>query len=476
MAKKEFDVIVIGGGPAGYVNAIRAAQLGLKTACVEKWIGKTGKPALGGTCLNVGCIPSKALLESSGLYVAAKDSSVDHGITVGEISIDPKAMIERKDKIVTELTSGIAMLFQANKVEWLQGTGKLLANNEVSVTDHDGNVETYKAKDVVLATGSVPMDIPSAVVDNKRIIDSEGALNLTEVPKRLGVIGAGVIGLEMASVWSRLGAEVVIFEAMDNFLSAADQQIAKDAAKHFKKQGLDIRLGARVNESIATDKDVVVKYSDKKGEHEETFDYLLVAVGRKAFTDGIVDEAVGLEMDGRLVKADDNCKTNIANVWAIGDLVRGPMLAHKGSAEGIAVAQRIAGQYGRVNYDAVPWVIYTTPEIAWAGKTEEQCKAEGIEVITSSFPFAASGRAKAMGTTEGLVKVIANAKTDKLLGVHIVGPNASELIHEAVIVLEFGGTSEDLASTMHAHPTLAESVMEAAHGIHKSAIHMMNRK
>jgi len=476
MAKKEFDVIVIGGGPAGYVNAIRAAQLGLKTACVEKWIGKSGKPALGGTCLNVGCIPSKALLESSGLYVAAKDASAEHGITVGDIKMDPKGMIERKDKIVTELTSGIAMLFQANKVEWLQGAGKLLKNNEVEVTGHDGKTEVYKAKDVVLATGSVPMDIPSAVVDNKRIIDSEGALNLTEVPKRLGVIGAGVIGLEMASVWSRLGSEVVIFEAMDNFLSAADQQIAKDAAKHFKKQGLDIRLGAKVMESKAGAKDVVVKYTDKTGDHEETFDYLLVAVGRKAFTDGIVDEAVGLEMDGRLVKADDHCKTNIANVWAIGDLVRGPMLAHKGSAEGIAVAQRIAGQYGRVNYDAVPWVIYTHPEIAWAGKTQEQCKAEGIDVITSSFPFAASGRAKAMASTEGLVKVIADAKTDKLLGVHIVGPNASELIHEAVIVLEFGGTSEDLASTMHAHPTLAESVMEAAHGIHKSAIHMMNRK
>lgn len=476
MAQKEFDVIVIGGGPAGYVTAIRAAQLGLKTACVEKWIGKSGKPALGGTCLNVGCIPSKALLESSALYETAKEGSAAHGITVGDIKIDPKAMIERKDKIVTELTAGIAMLFQANKVEWLQGSGKLLKDNVVEVTDHEGKAAIYKAKDVVLATGSVPMDIPSAVVDNKRIIDSTGALDLTEVPKRLGVIGAGVIGLEMASVWARLGSEVVIFEAMDNFLAAADQQIAKDAAKHFKKQGLDIRLGARVNESKDTGKDVVVKYSDKKGDHEETFDYLLVAVGRKAFTEGIVDESVGLEMDGRLVKADDDCKTNIPHVWAIGDLVRGPMLAHKGSAEGIAVAQRIAGQYGRVNYDAVPWVIYTHPEIAWAGKTEEECKAEGIEVITSSFPFAASGRAKAMGTTEGLVKMIANAKTDKLLGVHIVGPNASELIHEAVIVLEFGGTSEDIASTMHAHPTLAESVMEAAHGIHKSAIHMMNRK
>lgn len=476
MAQKEFDVIVIGGGPAGYVTAIRAAQLGLKTACVEKWIGKTGKPALGGTCLNVGCIPSKALLESSALYETAKEGSAAHGITVGDIKMDPKAMIERKDKIVTELTSGIAMLFQANKVEWLQGAGKLLKDNVVEVTGHDGKAETYKAKDVVLATGSVPMDIPSAVVDNKRIIDSTGALDLTEVPKRLGVIGAGVIGLEMASVWSRLGSEVAIFEAMDNFLAAADQQIAKDAAKHFKKQGLDIRLGARVNESQDTGKEVVVKYSDKAGDHEEKFDYLLVAVGRKAFTEGIVDESVGLEMDGRLVKADDDCKTNIPNVWAIGDLVRGPMLAHKGSAEGIAVAQRIAGQYGRVNYDAVPWVIYTHPEIAWAGKTEEECKAEGIEIVTSSFPFAASGRAKAMGATEGLVKMIANAKTDKLLGVHIVGANASELIHEAVIVLEFGGTSEDIASTMHAHPTLAESVMEAAHGIHKSAIHMMNRK
>ncbi len=476
MSKKEFDVIVIGGGPAGYVSAIRAAQLGLKTACVEKWIGKEGKPTLGGTCLNVGCIPSKALLESSALYEEAKDHAADHGITVKGVTMDPKAMIARKDKIVTELTSGIAMLFQANKVEWLQGTGKLLKDNVVEVTGHDGKAETYKAKDVVLATGSVPVDIPPAKVDNKRIIDSTGALDLTEVPKRLGVIGAGVIGLEMASVWARLGAEVVIFEAMDKFLSAADQQIAKDAAKHFKKQGLDIRLGAKVTESKASAKDVTVKYSDKDGEHEEKFDYLLVAVGRRAYSEGIVDESLGLEMDGRLVKVDDHCKTNLPHVWAIGDLVRGPMLAHKGSAEGVAVAQWIAGQYARVNYDAVPWVIYTHPEIAWAGKTEEQCKAEGIEVITSSFPFAASGRAKAMGATEGLIKMIADAKTDKLLGVHIVGANASELIHEAVIVLEFGGTSEDIASTMHAHPTLAEGVMEAAHGIHKSAIHMMNRK
>ncbi len=476
MAQKEFDVIVIGGGPAGYVAAIRAAQLGLKTACVEKWIGKSGKPALGGTCLNVGCIPSKALLESSALFEEAKDHSAVHGITIGDIKMDPKAMIERKDKIVAELTGGIAMLFQANKVEWLQGTGKLLKDNVVEVTSHEGKTETYKAKDVILATGSVPMDIPPAKVDNKRIIDSTGALDLTEVPKRLGVIGAGVIGLEMASVWSRLGAEVIIFEAMDQFLSAADQAIAKDAAKHFKKQGLDIRLGAKVTGSKATDKDVTVQYSDKSGDHEETFDYLLVAVGRRAFTENIVDPAVGLEMDGRMVKVDDQCKTNLPHVWAIGDLVRGPMLAHKGSAEGIAVAQWIAGQYGRVNYDVIPWVIYTHPEIAWAGKTEEQCKAEGIAVVTSSFPFAASGRAKAMGATEGMIKMIADAKTDKLLGVHIVGANASELIHEAVIVLEFGGTSEDIASTIHAHPTLAEGVMEAAHGIHKSAIHMMNRK
>ncbi len=475
MAKKEFDVIVIGGGPAGYVTAIRAAQLGLKTACVEKWIGKNGKPALGGTCLNVGCIPSKALLESSGLYAAAK-SAADHGITVGDISMDVEAMIAKKDKTVTELTGGIAMLFQANKVEWLQGQGKLMADNVVEVKGHDGKTESYKAKDVVLATGSVPMDIPSAVVDNQRIIDSTGALDLTEVPKRLGVIGAGVIGLEMASVWSRLGSEVVIFEAMDKFLAAADGAISKAAEREFKKQGLDIRLGARVNESVATDSGVTVKYEDKSGEHEETFDYLLVAVGRKAYTEAIADESLGLEMDGRLVKADDNCATNLPNVWAIGDLVRGPMLAHKGSAEGIAVAQRIAGQYARVNYDAVPWVIYTDPEIAWVGKTEEECKAEGLEIVTSSFPFAASGRAKAMGKEAGLVKVIADVKSDRLLGVHIVGANASELIHEAAIVIEFGGTAEDIASTMHAHPTLAEAVMEAAMGIDKRAIHMMNRK
>lgn len=475
MAKKEYDVIVIGGGPAGYVTAIRAAQLGLKTACVEKWIGKDGKPALGGTCLNVGCIPSKALLESSHHFSTAKEEFATHGVKVGGVGIDVEQMIGNKDGIVSQLTGGIAMLFKANKVDWLQGTGKLLVEKQVEVTDHEGKVETYSAKDVVLATGSVPVDIAAAPVDNARIIDSTGALNLTEVPKRLGVIGAGVIGLEMASVWGRLGAEVVIFEAMDEFLAAVDMHASKEAARHFKKQGLDIRLGARVKSTSSTKKTVTVIYEDAKGEHEEKFDYLLVAVGRKPYTDNIVDPAVDLLMDGNFVHANDDCSTNIPGIWAIGDLVRGPMLAHKGSAEGIAVAQRIAGQYARVNYNAIPWVIYTDPEIAWVGKTEQACKQEGIEIKTSTFPFAASGRAKAMGRDGGLVKLIADAKTDRLLGAHIVGPNASELIHEAVIVIEFGGTAEDIASTIHAHPTLAEGLMEAAMGIDKRAIHMMNR-
>lgn len=475
MANKEYDVIVVGGGPAGYVAAIHAAQLGLKTACVEKWLNKEGKPALGGTCLNVGCIPSKALLESSHHFITAKEEFQTHGVKVGGVGIDVPQMIGRKDGIVSQLTSGIAMLFQANKVEWLQGTGKLLPNKTVEVTDHEGKTTGYSGKNIVLATGSVPIDIGAAPVDNERIIDSTGALDLEEVPKRLGVIGAGVIGLEMASVWGRLGAEVVVFEALDEFLPAVDSQVGREAAKQFKKQGLDIRLGARVKSTSTTKKSVTVTFEDKNGEQEEKFDYLLVAVGRKPYTENIVDPAVELVMDGPFVHVEGDCSTNIPGVWAIGDLVRGPMLAHKGSAEGIAVAKRIADQYGFVNYDAIPWVIYTNPEIAWVGKTEQMCKQEGLDIATSSFPFAASGRAKAIGQETGFVKIIADKKTDRLLGMHIIGPNASELIHEGALVMSYQGTTEDLASTIHAHPTLAEAVMEAALGIHKQAIHMMNR-
>ncbi len=472
---KHFDVIVIGGGPAGYVAAIRAAQLGLKTACVEKWINPEGNPALGGTCLNVGCIPSKALLESSEHYAHAKDGLAKHGVKVGGVGIDVAQMIARKDEIVSQLTSGIAQLFKANKIDWLQGAGKLLADKKVEITAQDGSTKITTADHIILATGSIPVDIPAAPVDHDRIIDSSDALSLTEIPKRLGVIGAGVIGLEMASVWSRLGSEVVLFEAMSEFLAVADTAISRDAARHFKKQGLDIRLGARVTATSVAKKDVTVTFQDSNGEQELKFDRLLVAVGRRPHADNIADASADLLMDGNRVHVNSECATNIPGVWAIGDLVRGPMLAHKGSEEGVAVAERIAGHYSHVNYDTIPWVIYTHPEIAWVGKTEQTCKQEGIAVKTGSFPFAASGRAKAMDETEGLVKIIADARTDKLLGVHIIGSKASELIHEAVVAMEFDASAEDLARIMHAHPTLAEAVHEAALAVDKRAIHIVNK-
>ncbi len=475
MAKK-YDVIVIGGGPAGYVAAIRAAQLGFKVACVEKWITPEGTPALGGTCLNVGCIPSKALLESSHHYSYAKESFSQHGIKVGGVGIDVAQMINRKDEIVKQLTGGIAQLFKANKIDWLQGEGTLFPERLVKVKDHEGNVAEYQADNVILASGSTPIDIPAAPLDGKRVIDSAGALALTEVPKRLGVIGGGVIGLEMASVWARLGAEVVIFEAMDSFLASADTAIARDALRIFTKQGLDVRLGARVVSTVTSKRDVKVSYTDKDGEHSESFDYLLVAVGRAPYTANLVDPSVDIVMDGSRIHVDGNCATNIPGVWAIGDLVRGPMLAHKGSEEGVAVAERIAGKYAFVDYDLVPSVIYTNPEIAWVGKTEQACKQEGLDVKVGTFPFAASGRARAMDATDGVVKIIADAKYDRVLGVHILGANASELIHEAVVAMSFGSSSEDIARIMHAHPTLAESVKEAALAVHKQAIHTVNKK
>lgn len=475
MAKK-YDVIVIGGGPAGYVAAIRAAQLGLKTACVEKWLSPEGDPVLGGTCLNVGCIPSKALLESSHHFAYAKDGFSAHGIKMGGVGIDVEQMIARKDGIVKQLTGGIAQLFKANKIDWLQGEGTLFPERTVKVKDHMGEVSEYQADNIILAAGSTPIDIGAAPIDGKRVIDSVGALALTEVPKRLGVIGGGVIGLEMASVWSRLGSEVVIFEAMDSFLAGADAGIARDALRSFTKQGLDVRLGARVLSTVTSKKDVKVTYSNTEGEHAETFDYLLVAVGRTPYTTNLVDPSVDLVMDGPRVHVDGNCATNIPGVWAIGDLVRGPMLAHKGSEEGVAVAERIAGKYSFVDYDLVPFVIYTAPEIAWVGKTEQACKQEGLDIKVGSFPFAASGRARAMDAAEGQVKIIADAKSDKILGVHIFGPNASELIHEAVVGMSFDASAEDIARIMHAHPTLAESVKEAALAVHKEAIHAVNKK
>lgn len=476
MAKKEFDVIVIGGGPAGYVSAIRAAQLGLEVACVEMWLTDDQKPKLGGTCLNVGCIPSKALLESSEYYFNAKRNFENHGITTGDLSIDIAKMVSNKDKTVDELTSGIAQLFQANGITLISGKGKLFAQNRVEVTDHEGNVTEYYGHDVVLATGSTPINLPMAAIDGERIIDSEGALSLTEVPKRLGVIGGGVIGLEMGTVWSRLGSEVVIFEALDKFLPAADDAISREAARQFRAQGLDIRTGAVVTATESDGKHVKLQYEDANGKYDETFDYLLVAVGRKPVTEDLADDSVDLLMDGDFVHVDEECKTNLPGVWAIGDIVRGPMLAHKGSEEGIAVAERIAGEYARVNYEAIPSVIYTDPEIAWIGKSEECCKQEGIEIKVGQFSFAASGRAKAMNRASGFVKIIAEAESDRLLGMHIIGPQASELIHEAALVLEYEGCAEDIARTMHAHPTLAEAVREAALAVDKRALHMVNRK
>ncbi|AZZ91358.1 MULTISPECIES: dihydrolipoyl dehydrogenase [unclassified Hahella] len=475
MADK-FDVIVIGAGPGGYVAAIRAAQLGLKTACVEKWSNEAGKPVFGGTCLNVGCIPSKALLESSHKFEEAKHDFETHGIMAQDVTVDVAKMQGRKNNIVKNLTQGIASLFKANGVTSIHGAGKLLANKQVEVTDNAGNVTVYDAENVIIATGSRPVEIPPTPL-NEHVVDSTGALEFSEVPKRLGVIGAGVIGLELGSVWARLGSEVVVLEAQDTFLGAVDQQLAKEALKQFTKQGLDIRLRARVTGSEVKRGVVKVSYSDTKGDHELKVDKLIVAVGRAPNTDNLLAADSGVNLDERgFIFVDDQCKTNMPGVWAIGDVVRGPMLAHKASEEGIVVAERIAGHKGHVNYDCIPWVIYTHPEIAWVGKTEEQLKAEGEEYKVGTFPFAASGRAMAANATMGMVKILAHKDTDRILGVHIVGPQASEMIAQGVIAMEFGSSSEDLAMTVFAHPTLSEAVHEAALAVEGKAIHIAQRK
>ncbi|HET7163387.1 MAG TPA: dihydrolipoyl dehydrogenase [Rhodanobacteraceae bacterium] len=475
MADNKFDVIVIGGGPAGYHAAIRAAQLGLKVACIDAYKGKDGKQALGGTCLNVGCIPSKALLDSSKQFWGLTHNLPTHGISVENAKVDMAAFIGRKDKIVKQFTGGVALLFKSNKVAPFFGTGKLLKGNQVEVTGFDGSKQTLQAANVIIATGSVPIELPFAKFDGKTIIDNAGALDLTEVPKRFGVIGAGVIGLELGSVWKRMGAEVTVLEALPDFLGAADQDISKAAAREFKKQGLDIRLGAKVSKADVKKNAVEVTYSDNDGEHKLTFDKLLVAVGRRAYTQGVLGDGTGVKADERgRIGVDEHCWTGVDGVWAIGDCVRGPMLAHKGFEEGSMVAELIAGRAGHVDYDVIPWVIYTEPEIAWAGKTEKQCKDEGIPYKTGSFPFAANGRAVAMNEPAGLVKVIAHAETDRILGVHMCGPVVSELIAEAVVAMEFKGSSEDLARIVHAHPTLSEVVHEAALSVDKRAIHKAN--
>jgi dihydrolipoamide dehydrogenase len=471
---KKYDVLVIGAGPAGYVAAIRCSQLGLSTACVDRWIGKDGKPALGGTCLNVGCIPSKALLESSEHFYHAKNKLAAHGVNVGTPTVDVPAMIARKDRLVQTLTGGVASLFKKNKVAWLKGHAKLLAQNLVEVQPTDGSTaDTVEAAHIIIATGSAPRDIPSMPVDGSQIVDSSGALEFTDVPQTLGVIGAGVIGLELGSVWRRLGSEVVLLEAMDAFLPMVDEEVSQVALKEFTHQGLDIRLGTRVLSAKPGKKSVTVSYQDKNGDQTLHCEKLIVSVGRKPMTDGLNTNEIGLLLDERgFIHVDDYCRTNLPNIYAIGDVVRGAMLAHKGSEEGVMVAERIAGEEARVNYETIPWVIYTQPEIAWVGKTEKQLRASAREYKTGAFPLSASGRAKAMEETAGLVKVIADAKTDRLLGVHMLAPNASEMIAEAVVAMEFAASTEDLQRIVHAHPSLSEAIHEAALAADHRALHI----
>ena len=470
-----YDVIVIGGGPAGYVAAIRCAQLGMKTACVEKWVNKQGKLALGGTCLNVGCIPSKALLESSEKYHDLLEHGELHGVVAKSVKADVPQMIKRKDDIVKQLTGGIQQLFKANGIDWLQGHGKLLPEKKVEVSGDDTQV--YSAENVIIATGSTPIEIPSAPLKDDIVVDSSGALDWESVPKKLGVIGAGVIGLELGSVWRRLGAEVVILEAQDTFLPMVDQMVAKDAARTFKKQGMDIRLGARLTATKASKKGVELEFQDKNGEQKMSVDRLIVAVGRRPVTDNLFAPETELLLDERgFVHVNGACETNVPGVYAIGDVVRGPMLAHKGSEEGVGVAERIAGHHSHLNYDAIPSVVYTHPEISWVGKSEEELKASGENYKAGVFPFAASGRAKAMEATSGMIKVLSDADTDRILGVHMVGAATSELIGQAVMAMEFEGTCEDLAHTIFAHPTLSEALHEAALSADGRAIHIANKK
>lgn len=474
---KNYDVVVIGAGPAGYVAAIRCAQLGLRTACVDNWINKDSKPALGGTCLNVGCIPSKDLLQSSEHYHRLVHQFEAYGIRVEKASIDVPTMIAHKDRVVKTLTDGIATLFRANKITWLQGHGRLLDGKRVEVIDLQAGdrKEIVEATYVILASGSEPAKMGEAPVDGDRIVDSSGALEFLEVPKRLGVIGAGIIGLEMGSVWRRLGAQVVVLEALDTFLPAVDQQIAKEALRQFTRQGLDIHLGARVVSTRKAQKQVIVRYQDQDREHELRVDRLIVAVGRRPNTDGLFSPESGLLLDeSGFVNVDEQCRTNLPDVYAIGDVVRGPMLAHKGSEEGIAVAELAAGGQSHVNYDTIPCVIYTVPEIAWVGQTEQVLKKAGEPYKVGVFPFAANGRARAMEEPLGMVKIIAHEETDRLLGVHIMGAMASELIAEAVLAMEYAASAEDLARTVHAHPTLSEAVHEAALAVDHRALHRAN--
>lgn len=472
----QFDVVVIGSGPAGYVCAIRCAQLGLKTAVIEQNVAESSQPLLGGTCLNVGCIPSKALLDSSHRYAEAAGHLADHGIGVGGITLDIAGMMARKEKIVAQLTGGVSGLLKANAVSVITGSATLNAGRNVEVTSPEGEVNTYTADHIVLAAGSEPAAIPPAPLDGDRIVDSTGALCFEEVPGRLGVIGAGVIGLELGSVWARLGSEVVMLEAMDQFLPNMDEQIAAESGKIFAKQGLDIRLGARVTDTEISGDGVSVTYTHKDATHQETFDRVIVAVGRTPRTDKLFSADSGVTVDERgFVFVNDYCATEAPGVWAIGDIVRGPMLAHKGSEEGVMVAERIHGKAAQLNYEVIPSIIYTHPEVAAVGKTEQELKSEGVDYKVGTFPFAAIGRALASGETDGMVKILSDADSDQLLGAHVVGPSAADLVQQIVIAIEMAASTEDLQLMVFGHPTMSEAVHEAALAVDGRAIHMVNR-
>ncbi|WP_321805049.1 dihydrolipoyl dehydrogenase [Burkholderia sp. BCC1993] len=472
---KEFDVVVIGAGPGGYIAAIRAAQLGKTVACIEKWKNPAGALKLGGTCLNVGCIPSKALLASSEEFENTSHHLADHGITVDGVKIDIAKMIGRKDAIVEKMTSGIEFLFKKNKITWLKGHGKFTGKTDAGVqieVSGEGETEVVTAKNVIIATGSKARHLPNVPVDNKIVSDNEGALTFDAVPKKLAVIGAGVIGLELGSVWRRLGAEVTVLEALPAFLGAADEALAKEAAKLFKKQGLDIHLGVKIGDVKTSENGVSIAYTDKDGNAQTLdADRLIVSVGRVPNTDNLGLEAIGLKANERgFIDVDDHCRTAVPNVYAIGDVVRGPMLAHKAEDEGVLVAEVIDGQKPHVDYNCIPWVIYTYPEIAWVGKTEQQLKAEGREIKSGKFPFSINGRALGMNAPDGFVKMIADAKTDELLGVHVIAANASDLIAEAVVAMEFKAASEDIARICHPHPSMSEVMREAALAVDKRSL------
>jgi dihydrolipoamide dehydrogenase len=476
VASTPYDVIVIGAGPAGYPCAIRAAQNGLKVACIDEWQNYDGSRTFGGTCVNAGCIPSKALLESTELYHKAQSEFAAHGIKVGGLEFDVATMQKRKAKIVKASTVGIAGLMKGAGATALQGHGRLLPGNKVEYTAADGTRQTLQARHVVLASGSVPMELKSVPFDGRTIVDSWRALEFDSVPKRLGVIGAGVIGLELGSVWRRLGAEVVVLEALEQFLYMADGQVAREALKHFRKLGLDIRLGAKVTGAKSGKDGVTLTYADGSGSQTVTVDKVVVAIGRRPYTANLLADGTGVELDERgFIKVDHECRTSVPDVWAIGDVVRGPMLAHKGKEEGVMVGDLMAGLVSEVNYKAIPSVIYTAPEIAWVGLTEEDVKKSGRAYKVGSFPFMASGRARAMEATAGFCKIVSATDDDEILGVHIIGPMAGELIAEAVLALEYSASTEDLQRTMHAHPTLSEALHEAALGADKRAIDFPNK-